>query len=261
MARRNPHRLLEAIKLLRRAPAPGRLGFAPDMQHIDAGMNVANAEQLQTWLAGPEPGLFRLIDAGSHEAQCLAEMEDRELVEQVGRFLRICATHFLSPVWERARLTAKTSVFISYRRSDFSADVARRVRERLEADGVQAFLDVQDLPVGASWSDEIEHRIEAAHLFVALVGPDYFGRMGATEPDDDPDVVERELAVALRLRHVPMGFSLDGAKVPARGGLPESVRDVVDTHIQAVESRDPERAAEFVCEKLAGELRARASRV
>jgi hypothetical protein len=257
VARHHPERLLEAIALLRDTPAPGRLVLAPNMNALGGGMRVETADEVVRWLEGPAPGLIRRIDAASGEAAALAAMDDRDLVEQVGRFLRVCAIHFLAPAWERARLTAETSVFISYRRKDFSEPVAHRVREQLEAEGISAFLDVHDLLPADKWQERLEHLIEGTHVFLALVGPDYFGRMLNPPPGDEPDYVERELGVALKLRHEPMGFALDGGKVPPRAALPQQVRRIVEYNIRPIETRDPDLAARIVCEHLADRLRDR----
>ncbi|HTU66702.1 MAG TPA: toll/interleukin-1 receptor domain-containing protein, partial [Steroidobacteraceae bacterium] len=58
------------------------------------------------------------------------------------------------------------SVFISYSHAD--ADVAQRLRQRLSAHGVDAWLDTRNLRVGSTLDSSLRQHIEAAHVVVAI---------------------------------------------------------------------------------------------
>lgn len=61
-------------------------------------------------------------------------------------------------------------LFISYSRKD--TEFARKLTEHLEAEGLDAWVDWQDIPPSVDWMDEIKQGIEAADIFVFLVSPD-----------------------------------------------------------------------------------------
>ena len=61
-------------------------------------------------------------------------------------------------------------LFISYSRKD--VDFARRITERFEAEGLEAWVDWQDIPPSVDWMKEIQTGIEEADIFLYLVSPD-----------------------------------------------------------------------------------------
>src|SRR5215216_2317217 len=61
-------------------------------------------------------------------------------------------------------------LFISYSRKD--TEVTRRITERLEAEGLDAWVDWQDIPPSIDWMKEIQKGIEEADVFLYLVSPD-----------------------------------------------------------------------------------------
>jgi hypothetical protein len=61
-------------------------------------------------------------------------------------------------------------LFVSYSRKD--TEITRRITERFEADGLEAWVDWQDIPPSIDWMKEIEKGIEDADVFVYLVSPD-----------------------------------------------------------------------------------------
>jgi len=63
-----------------------------------------------------------------------------------------------------------TQLFISYSRKD--VDFARRITERFEAEGLEAWVDWQDIPPSVDWMKEIQAGIEEADIFLYLVSPD-----------------------------------------------------------------------------------------
>lgn len=63
-----------------------------------------------------------------------------------------------------------TNIFISYGRAD-SRQLAMRLRDDLQAMGFSVWLDLSEIPGGASWSQDIETAIEYSHLMLALMSP------------------------------------------------------------------------------------------
>jgi TIR domain-containing protein len=61
-------------------------------------------------------------------------------------------------------------LFVSYSRPD--TEFTRRIAERLEADGLEAWVDWQDIPPSVDWMKEIQKGIEDADVFLFLVSPD-----------------------------------------------------------------------------------------
>lgn len=61
-------------------------------------------------------------------------------------------------------------LFISYSRKD--AEFTRRLTQRFEADGLDAWVDWQDIPPSIDWMKEIQKGIEGADVFLYLVSPD-----------------------------------------------------------------------------------------
>lgn len=61
-------------------------------------------------------------------------------------------------------------LFISYSRKD--TDFTRKLTERFAADGLEAWVDWQDIPPSVDWMKEIQKGIEDADVFLFLVSPD-----------------------------------------------------------------------------------------
>ncbi|HEU0296624.1 MAG TPA: toll/interleukin-1 receptor domain-containing protein [Anaerolineales bacterium] len=61
-------------------------------------------------------------------------------------------------------------LFISYSRKD--TEITRRLTERFETDGLEAWVDWQDIPPSLDWMKEIQKGIEDADIFLYLVSPD-----------------------------------------------------------------------------------------
>ena len=62
------------------------------------------------------------------------------------------------------------NIFISYGRAD-AREFAIRLRDDLQAVGYRVWLDLNEIPGGASWSEDIENAIEHSHTMIALLSP------------------------------------------------------------------------------------------
>jgi hypothetical protein len=61
-------------------------------------------------------------------------------------------------------------LFISYSRKD--TEIARRITTRFEKEGMEAWVDWQDIPPSVDWMIEIQKGIEEADIFLLLTSPD-----------------------------------------------------------------------------------------
>ena len=62
-------------------------------------------------------------------------------------------------------------VFISYQRSR-SADIAYIIRDRLEDEGIDAFMDIKGLSAAGQFPPQLGRAIAEAKVFLCLLGPD-----------------------------------------------------------------------------------------
>src|SRR5262249_47381541 len=98
------------------------------------------------------------------------------------------------------------NIFISYRRSD-SAAIAGRIRDRLAqyygADAI--FIDIDSIPFGIDFRQQIQEAMTKNDLVLALIGPMWIGskKAGATRISDYQDPIRIEIETALN-RGIPL---------------------------------------------------------
>ena len=118
-------------------------------------------------------------------------------------------------------------IFVSYRRQE-SRDFAGRLYDRL-ADRFgdsQVFIDVDTIEPGVDFAEEIFRAVGACKVLLAVIGPDWLtatderGRRRLDDPDDFVRL-EIEAALARDVRVIPI--LVEGAVMPTRQDLPESV--------------------------------------
>ena len=85
-------------------------------------------------------------------------------------------------------------VFVSYSRAD--RDTVVRLIEGLQARGLRAWVDLEDIPASAEWMSEIQAAIEAADGYLVVVSPDLASSVVCAQ--------ELEQAVASGKRIVPI---------------------------------------------------------
>jgi hypothetical protein len=61
-------------------------------------------------------------------------------------------------------------IFISYSRKDI--DIARRIVEALAAQGLDTWIDWEDIPKTVDWEEEVYRGIEEADAFLFMISPD-----------------------------------------------------------------------------------------
>jgi TIR domain len=121
-------------------------------------------------------------------------------------------------------------VFISYRRQE-TRHLAGRLYDRL-ADRfgeAQVFIDVVTMEPGVDFAAEISRAVAACQVLLAVIGPGWLtapGERGTRRLDDPGDIVRLEIkaAIASGVRVIPI--LVDGAVMPGRQDLPESLADL-----------------------------------
>jgi TIR domain len=118
-------------------------------------------------------------------------------------------------------------VFISYRRQE-SSGLAGRLYDRLAArfGDDQVFMDVDTIALGVDFAEVISQAVSTCEVLLAVIGPRW---LSATDEDgrrrlDDPDdLVRLEIAAALErdIRVIPI--LVEGAVMPRRQQLPETL--------------------------------------
>ncbi len=136
---------------------------------------------------------------------------------------------------------AGPTVFVSYRRSD-SPSAARQIADALKArfGSDSVFFDTRDLSPGADWHLDIENRVRASDVIVAVIGPhwvtiaDERGRRRVVQPEEE-DIVRTEIEAALRGGGRVVPVLVDDAALPSRDTLPRPFRPI--TSLNAVTLR------------------------
>src|SRR5262245_43161066 len=119
------------------------------------------------------------------------------------------------------------NVFISYRRSD-SAAIAGRIRDRLAdyygADAI--FIDIDSIPVGIDFRQQIQEAITKNDLVLAVIGPKWVGskKPGATRISDYKDPIRIEIETALNHGIPLIPVVVGGATMPKDSALPDSLQ-------------------------------------
>jgi hypothetical protein len=116
-------------------------------------------------------------------------------------------------------------VFLSYRRAD-TGRIAARIHEDLERqfgrDSI--FMDVEEIPGGKPWREQIDDALEDCHALVVLIGTRWLEGRRLDDPDD---LVRWEIEQALG-RDIPVLPLLVGnARMPAEDELPKALSVLV----------------------------------
>jgi hypothetical protein len=119
------------------------------------------------------------------------------------------------------------NIIISYRRSE-SAAIAGRIRDRLAqyygADAI--FMDIDNIPLGADFRQEIQKEVTKNDILLALIGPRWIGaKKGGTSrisEEKDPIRIEIETALSQGIPLIPV--LVGGAAMPKSSALPDSLQ-------------------------------------
>jgi hypothetical protein len=121
-----------------------------------------------------------------------------------------------------------TKITISYRRGD-SMDITGRIFDRLTSrygrDAV--FRDIDNIPPGLDFREQIRASIDGSDVLMAVVGPRWMGgdRHGQPRIRAETDYVRVEVEAALN-RHIPViPLLVGGADMPEPSKLPDDIRE------------------------------------
>ena len=119
-------------------------------------------------------------------------------------------------------------VFISYRRED-SAGFAGRIYDRLSRrlDAKSVFLDVDNIQPGLDFVEVLAEKLRVCDALIAVIGKSWnfsADKDNRRRLDDPDDFVRIEIEAALRrgIRVIPV--LVDGAAMPRREDLPDSLQ-------------------------------------
>jgi hypothetical protein len=151
-------------------------------------------------------------------------------------------------------------IFVNYRREDSSGQAGRlydALTQRFGADRV--FMDIDTIEPGLDFAEVIDKTIGSVEVFLALIGPRWFGApdaQGTPRLEKPDDFVRLEIEAALRpdVRVIPVLVA--GAVMPSSDRLPPSLAALARRN--AVEVRDTSWRSDI--ERLIGALERMASR-
>jgi hypothetical protein len=159
-----------------------------------------------------------------------------------------------------------SGIFISYRRHD-SGGYAGRISDRLRADfgGDRVFRDVDTIPGGARFQDEIEKHLETCNVMLVIIGPAWLNdrdETGRRRLDDPADLVRIEIRTALRYNVCLIPVTVGGAPLPAAKDLPEDLRNLVQFQQRDLRDGDTWNSdLQLLVRRVANELGVRNSKV
>jgi hypothetical protein len=108
-------------------------------------------------------------------------------------------------------------VFISYRRDD--AGWAGRIEQTLESrPNIEAFLDVEDIPVGEDFPVRLLDELDQSDIVIALIASSWVAR--AKDLNQETDWIRRELKYALEQQKIVMPVLIEDVRIP---DLPEQL--------------------------------------
>ncbi|HMK78601.1 MAG TPA: TIR domain-containing protein [Xanthobacteraceae bacterium] len=123
-------------------------------------------------------------------------------------------------------LRRSPAIFISYRHVDAPGTAAHVIDRIIQAFGKSSvFLDDETIPGGADFPDRIRVALKHCKIVVAIVGPHWAGadalhRLGIFDRDD---WIRIEIETALKSKVPIIPVTIDQAKMPTAGSLPESL--------------------------------------
>ena len=199
-----------------------RLVFLLDMAATDVGIPLS--EVIDREFGARQDAFRRNVQDSGLLTQSFAS--PAELAQQVERSLRELAE-------TRRRIGSSSepaaeggNIFVSYRRQESShaGRLSDRLADRFGEDRV--FIDVDTIEPGVDWREEIFRAVAACQVLLAVIGPGWLtapDERGGRRLDDPDDIVRLEIEAALagNVRVIPI--LVEGAPMPTRQDLPESL--------------------------------------
>lgn len=131
-------------------------------------------------------------------------------------------------------------IFISYRRTD-SAPFAGRISDTIvqRYGDKSVFVDVDAIPLGASFEDVLRRELEKSDILLAVIGPNWFAEdeSGNRRIDNPNDFVRLEIEAALAQGKPVVPVLVSDAQMPSRAQLPASLQQLANRHAAILSHR------------------------
>jgi hypothetical protein len=132
-----------------------------------------------------------------------------------------------------------SKIVISYRRQDSEA-ITGRIRDRLAGQygGESVFMDIDSIPFGLDFREQIEHALRHTDILIAIIGPRWArgGKGGRSRINEENDPVRVEVQTALQ-RGIPVvPILVNGATMPKPTELPDGLKELSFRNAAAVDS-------------------------
>lgn len=121
-------------------------------------------------------------------------------------------------------------IAISYRRSDTQAMTGRIFDRLVDRYGDESvFMDIDKIPLGYDFRDQIRQFLEQSDIVLAVIGPEWLGRRddGSSRLTDETDPVRFEMETSLGLKKALIPVLVNDATMPRAADLPESLKQFV----------------------------------
>ena len=135
---------------------------------------------------------------------------------------------------------ARTRIFISYRRDDCkhpAARIASALRAKFGPD--QVFFDVDSIKAGVDFVRRVQSAVEMSSVVLVVIGDEWLTADARLHDPDDTVRLEIELALQHRCELLPV--LVDGAHMPRRDQLPESIGALRQINARPVDHRTWDR--------------------
>lgn len=124
-------------------------------------------------------------------------------------------------------LSEGNGIFVSYRRQD-EPNFAGRLSDRLVArfGKENIFMDVDSIGIGVDFVKAMDHSLSQSRALIVIIGKrwvDAVDAMGQRRLSDPGDYVRMEIETALRRKIPLIPVLVEGASMPNRSELPESL--------------------------------------
>ena len=122
-----------------------------------------------------------------------------------------------------------TQIFFSYRRID-SHHWQTKLYDHLHSHfGSQISKDIDNIPVGKSFSDILKDKILLCDVMLVIIGPDWLeakNQNGQRRIDDEHDFIRTEIAIAFSLNKRVIPVLLDETNMPRTTDIPANLREL-----------------------------------
>jgi CHASE2 domain-containing sensor protein len=155
--------------------------------------------------------------------------------------------------------TGHHAIFLSYRRDDAQANAGRLFDWLARQFGrEQIFLDTEKIAAGEEFPRELEKRLSASDVVLAVIGPRWLSMSdenGQRRLDHPRDYVRREIAQALAQNKRIIPVLVGGTPMPAADTLPEPLKPLASRNAVKVGDATFERDFDILVDEILGRPR------